>query len=171
MFVHCEWELAQQLTVFKSSFVMLLLLLNVTLWTFCREDGKDSMKFYTDPTYFFELWCHEMQKDTEQQKKELKQRRKNRVTLCSMHIALSWSCRRLSRPCYVFNHQIDVVLKHVYSHMITCVCFSAAVRWNWCHSSVYFNATRMFVRVMASCFIAKYPVLGSRDCKQALHHS
>ena len=34
------------------------------------------MKFYTDPTYFFELWCHEMQKDTEMQKKELKKRKK-----------------------------------------------------------------------------------------------
>ncbi len=42
----------------------------------CREDGKDSMKFYTDPTYFFELWCQEMQKDTEMQKKELKKRKK-----------------------------------------------------------------------------------------------
>ncbi len=40
-----------------------------------REDGKDSLKFYTDPTYFFELWCHEMQKDTEAQKKELKKRK------------------------------------------------------------------------------------------------
>ena len=38
------------------------------------------MKFYTDPTYFFELWCHEMQKDTEMQKKELKQRRRNKVS-------------------------------------------------------------------------------------------
>ncbi len=45
----------------------------------CREDGKDSMKFYTDPTYFFELWCLEMKKDTEAQKKELRQKRKNKV--------------------------------------------------------------------------------------------
>ena len=32
---------------------------------FSREDGKDGLKFYTDPTYFFELWRQEMLKDTE----------------------------------------------------------------------------------------------------------
>lgn len=30
-----------------------------------RDDGKDGLKFYTDPTYFFELWKQEMLKDTE----------------------------------------------------------------------------------------------------------
>ncbi|XP_053990344.1 actin-binding protein WASF3 isoform X1 [Hylaeus anthracinus] len=30
-----------------------------------REDGKDGLKFYTDPNYFFELWSQEMLKDTE----------------------------------------------------------------------------------------------------------
>ncbi|XP_043253753.1 wiskott-Aldrich syndrome protein family member 3 isoform X1 [Colletes gigas] len=30
-----------------------------------REDGKDGLKFYTDPNYFFELWSQEMFKDTE----------------------------------------------------------------------------------------------------------
>jgi hypothetical protein len=25
-----------------------------------REDGKDSLKFYTDPGYFFDLWCKKM---------------------------------------------------------------------------------------------------------------
>ena len=32
---------------------------------FFSEDGKDGLKFYTDPTYFFELWRQEMLKDTE----------------------------------------------------------------------------------------------------------
>ena len=45
-------------------------LLNDRHWivrSFCvyREDGKDGLKFYTDPTYFFELWRQEMLKDTE----------------------------------------------------------------------------------------------------------
>jgi len=31
----------------------------------CSEDGKDGMKFYTDPDYFFNLWRLEMLKDTE----------------------------------------------------------------------------------------------------------
>lgn len=30
-----------------------------------RDDGKDGLKFYTDPNYFFELWRQEMLKDTE----------------------------------------------------------------------------------------------------------
>lgn len=43
------------------------------------------MKFYTDPTYFFELWCSEMQKDTEMQKKELKKKR-NKVVFFKAHL-------------------------------------------------------------------------------------
>ena len=44
--------------------------------TMCRfrEDGKDSMKFYTDSTYFFELWREEMQKETENQRNQLRAR-------------------------------------------------------------------------------------------------
>jgi hypothetical protein len=34
-----------------------------------RDDDKDALKFYTDPTYFFELWCEEMKKETEKKKK------------------------------------------------------------------------------------------------------
>jgi len=30
-----------------------------------RDDGKDGLKFYTDPNYFFDLWRQEMLKDTE----------------------------------------------------------------------------------------------------------
>jgi len=30
-----------------------------------RDDGKDGLKFYTDPNYFFELWRQEMLADTE----------------------------------------------------------------------------------------------------------
>ncbi|XP_055935408.1 actin-binding protein WASF3-like [Argiope bruennichi] len=30
-----------------------------------REDGRDGLKFYTDPNYFFDLWKQEMLKDTE----------------------------------------------------------------------------------------------------------
>ena len=35
-----------------------------------REDKRDALKFYTDPTYFFELWCEEMKKETEKKKKK-----------------------------------------------------------------------------------------------------
>lgn len=33
-----------------------------------RDDGKDGLKFYTDPNYFFELWRQEMLEDTERMK-------------------------------------------------------------------------------------------------------
>ena len=35
-----------------------------------RDDNKDALKFYTDPTYFFELWCEEMRKETEKKKRK-----------------------------------------------------------------------------------------------------
>ena len=41
-----------------------------------REDNEDSMKFYTDPGYFFELWFSDIQKDIEQKKTEYKAKRK-----------------------------------------------------------------------------------------------
>lgn len=34
-----------------------------------REDGKDALKFYTDPTYFFELWREEMNKEPKKKRK------------------------------------------------------------------------------------------------------
>lgn len=44
-----------------------------------REDGKDCVKFYTDPNYFFDLWCQEMAKDTENQMKRHRQRNRKVV--------------------------------------------------------------------------------------------
>lgn len=35
------------------------------IYYFYRDDGKDGLKFYTDPNYFFDLWSQEMLKDTE----------------------------------------------------------------------------------------------------------
>ncbi|XP_070567788.1 LOW QUALITY PROTEIN: actin-binding protein WASF3-like [Ptychodera flava] len=42
-----------------------------------RDDGKEGLKFYTDPTYFFELWCKEIKQQTEvlAKKKRKKQKR------------------------------------------------------------------------------------------------
>ena len=33
---------------------------NLALLTKYRHDGKDALKFYTDPSYFFELWKQKM---------------------------------------------------------------------------------------------------------------
>lgn len=35
-----------------------------------RDDGKMSLKFYTDPSYFFELWKEKMNKELENRKKK-----------------------------------------------------------------------------------------------------
>lgn len=40
-----------------------------------RDDGKDGLKFYTDPNYFFELWRQEMLKDTDKIQKDKRQHR------------------------------------------------------------------------------------------------
>ena len=45
---------------------------------FHRQDGKDGLKFYTDPFYFFELWFQEVEKDVVENMK--KQRNKKKVS-------------------------------------------------------------------------------------------
>lgn len=51
----------------------------LTSWIICfqyREDSTDAMKFYSDPSYFFDLWKEKMLQDTEDKRKE---RRRQRV--------------------------------------------------------------------------------------------
>jgi len=40
-----------------------------------RDDGKDGLKFYTDPSYFFNLWREEMVQETERIKEIKKEKR------------------------------------------------------------------------------------------------
>ncbi|KPP60669.1 hypothetical protein Z043_121307 [Scleropages formosus] len=42
-----------------------------------RDDGKEGLKFYTNPSYFFDLWREKMLQDTEDKRKE---KRKQRVS-------------------------------------------------------------------------------------------
>lgn len=41
-----------------------------------RDDGKEGLKFYTNPSYFFDLWKEKMLQDTEDKRKE---KRKQKV--------------------------------------------------------------------------------------------
>ncbi|MED6232102.1 hypothetical protein ATANTOWER_021264, partial [Ataeniobius toweri] len=43
-----------------------------------RDDGKEGLKFYTDPSYFFDLWREKMLQDTEDKRKE---RRKQKLEM------------------------------------------------------------------------------------------
>ncbi|CAL4076898.1 unnamed protein product, partial [Meganyctiphanes norvegica] len=47
---------------------------------FARDDGKDGLKFYTDPSYFFNLWREEMVQETERIKEIKKERKVPKVT-------------------------------------------------------------------------------------------
>lgn len=47
-----------------------------------RDDGKDGLKFYTDPGYFFDLWRQEMLKDTERMMHD----KGKRVSLLTNHL-------------------------------------------------------------------------------------
>lgn len=51
----------------------------------CRDDGKEGLKFYTNPSYFFDLWREKMLQDTEDKRKE---RRKQKVCV-NKHRALA----------------------------------------------------------------------------------
>ncbi|XP_028316697.1 actin-binding protein WASF2 [Gouania willdenowi] len=43
-----------------------------------RDDGRDALKFYTDPSYFFDLWKEKMLQDTKDIMKEKRKHRKEK---------------------------------------------------------------------------------------------
>uniref|UniRef100_A0A8C8DPB0 Wiskott-Aldrich syndrome protein family member n=1 Tax=Oryzias sinensis TaxID=183150 RepID=A0A8C8DPB0_9TELE len=43
-----------------------------------REDSIDAMKFYSDPSYFFDLWKEKMLQDTEDKRKERRRQREQK---------------------------------------------------------------------------------------------
>lgn len=54
-----------------------------------RDDKKDALKFYTDPSYFFNLWKEKMLQATEDKRKEKRRQKVRlweyanaRITLC-----------------------------------------------------------------------------------------
>uniref|UniRef100_A0A8C2F6J5 WASP family member 1 n=1 Tax=Cyprinus carpio TaxID=7962 RepID=A0A8C2F6J5_CYPCA len=52
-----------------------------------RDDGKEGLKFYTNPSYFFDLWREKMLQDTEDKRKE---RRKQKVRWAGLHNRGVW---------------------------------------------------------------------------------
>jgi hypothetical protein len=41
-------------------FVLMIFLMNNHFFLFSSDDGRDSLKFYTDPSFFFNLWMQSM---------------------------------------------------------------------------------------------------------------
>lgn len=52
-----------------------------------RDDGKEGLKFYTNPSYFFDLWKEKMLQDTEDKRKE---KRKQKVLQEIQNIEVSF---------------------------------------------------------------------------------
>lgn len=46
-----------------------------------RDDGKDGLRFYTDPSYFFDLWKRKMLQDTEDKRKEKRRQKREKHKL------------------------------------------------------------------------------------------
>jgi len=45
-----------------------------------RDDGRDALKIYTDPDYFFNLWREAMQKEMREAKEKRREQRKREVS-------------------------------------------------------------------------------------------
>ncbi|XP_076728809.1 actin-binding protein WASF3-like [Callospermophilus lateralis] len=53
-----------------------------------QNDKKDGLKFYTDPSYFFDLWKEKMLQDTEDKRKEKRRQKVNNPTVGMLHITM-----------------------------------------------------------------------------------
>lgn len=51
-----------------------------------RDDKKDGLKFYTDPSYFFDLWKEKMLQDTEDKRKEKRRQKVNNSSMGNVRI-------------------------------------------------------------------------------------
>lgn len=60
-----------------------------------RDDNKDGLTFYTDPSYFFDLWKEKMLQDTEDKRKE---KRRQKVTAQQADAQVSASGRGWGGP-------------------------------------------------------------------------
>ncbi|XP_034748661.1 wiskott-Aldrich syndrome protein family member 2 [Etheostoma cragini] len=63
--------------------IFLLMLRSKCIDNYCemvvsRDDGKEALKFYTDPSYFFDLWKEKMLQDTKDIMKEKRKHRKEK---------------------------------------------------------------------------------------------
>jgi len=101
------------------------------------EDGKDSIKFYTDPGYFFELWCEQMMaKEAGLQAKKQKQRNRKPVSI-SVCWCLPLCCCSYQSPCWL------CVISYLLSTFLFCgFCLALSlyvVILRWFFRLVYFS--------------------------------
>ncbi|XP_023692669.1 actin-binding protein WASF1 isoform X2 [Paramormyrops kingsleyae] len=66
-----------------------------------RDDGKEGLKFYTNPSYFFDLWREKMLQDTEDKRKEKRKQRlldHLRYDQVYRYLDLSSQLKNIERP-------------------------------------------------------------------------
>uniref|UniRef100_A0A673IU89 Wiskott-Aldrich syndrome protein family member 1-like n=1 Tax=Sinocyclocheilus rhinocerous TaxID=307959 RepID=A0A673IU89_9TELE len=74
-----------------------------------RDDGKEGLKFYTNPSYFFDLWREKMLQDTEDKRKE---RRKQKVRGVGLHNRWVWL---ISLKSHTYNIHNSILYGYVQS--------------------------------------------------------
>lgn len=82
----------------------------------CRDDKKDALKFYTDPSYFFNLWKEKMLQATEDKRKE---KRRQKVRMC---VGVCWWS---SLVCECVSMSASWATWHV------CMCVIVHLLWAW----------------------------------------
>lgn len=93
---------------------------NLNQFTPYREDGKEGLKFYTDPDYFYDLWVQSQQK--------LLEKKKKKVCPAILHTHLYHRARNIDT--------VQFRLKMDLSHVLFCLCHHV------------FNYTRFSIRFL-----------------------
>ncbi|TWW68853.1 Wiskott-Aldrich syndrome protein family member 1 [Takifugu flavidus] len=75
-----------------------------------RDDGKEGLKFYTNPSYFFDLWREKMLQDTEDKRKE--RRKQKGVATATIQLEIPYVCpnglvRILSPPPFLTPKELQ----------------------------------------------------------------
>ena len=67
-----------------------------------RDDGRDALKIYTDPDYFFNLWREAMQKEMREAKEKRREQRKREVCQTLQYLVLKFFfLKTRSKPVYI----------------------------------------------------------------------
>jgi WAS family protein len=85
-----------------------------------RDDGRDGLKFYTDPNYFFELWRQEMLKDTERMMHDRKKVHKPKT---ESHSGAKRHNKRPRQPTNTREKQKQIAIGHGETIMPTNVTY------------------------------------------------
>ncbi len=86
------------------------------LWIVCccfpRDDNKEGLKIYTDPSYFFDLWKEKMLQDTEDKRKEKRRQKVEHAFFLSLFPSLlSFSPSIITLKSFFGGHRMPIFLR------------------------------------------------------------